>query len=285
MTPAPQPRPRLSPRRPWWRQPRHCSPRRRSGNINHQQPPTQAGPREALAESPISDGGEAPVLRRGCRGAGIQHHRIAVRQSRCRDAFVLVVGGDVRHQLLAGRGIADPEGPEFVADLVARPLLDGGSVGGPAAGVKAETAGPVDSRWTLLEDGPMSDRPLLSDAAVAGLLNDRGPLVEGPVDRLEALAALVALRAGRCRRLCWPGRRRDRQTGAGCYRRSEQQRDKSCDVAFQFLSWLIRGCRHTQDAPVTFQKSCNDKRRQASRTTAGFSGPSPRKGQPPDLSR
>ena len=92
-----------------------------------------------------------------------------------------------------------------------------------AAGVQAQTAGPVDQ--VDLGGGDICDRPLLSDAAVAGLLNDCLPLDERPVDGLEALAALGAheLDDG----VFGVGRRRDRQTGGGCYRHSGQQGDKS----------------------------------------------------------
>ena len=110
--------------------------------------------------------------------------------------------------------VGDAVGPVLVADGVARPLVDGGSIGGTTVGVEAEPAGPVDQM------DPVMVRPLLSDAAVAGHLDDQRALLRRSALRLEALAAGLAHELDD--RVECLGRRRSDQTGDGCYRHSEQ---------------------------------------------------------------
>jgi hypothetical protein len=78
--------------------------------------------------------------------------------------------------------------PVLVADFVACPLLDGGSIPGRTAGVKAQSTKDVHVMENFRAGGDLY--PLLSGAAVARLLDNRGALAGRPVDRLETLVAL-----------------------------------------------------------------------------------------------
>jgi hypothetical protein len=109
----------------------------------------------------------------------------------------------------------------------------GGSVGGLTAGVKTEMRGLVDQ--VDLCPGDLFDRPLLSDPAVARLLDDRRTLLGRSIGRLEAFGALNAHELDD--RVFGPGWRRSHQTGRGCYPRSEQQPDKSVISHCKFPSW------------------------------------------------